>query len=634
MSVSEMEQGVSKRNKDEASRLELARLGLRKLLKEGRVSAASVMACPELVSLASPSSAAAEDGDAAAAVAQALRFAVESMKERDALGTLFGLAPSSEGGSLQLRREEAAALLGIKGESFRVRREPQLLEKLANALVVELAKPRGRAPGLPADRRPRLFVSATRDLANRIEELGHKLEDRASVALWSSLASAPSHSALDALGRALDEVDFALFVFSEEGLTGMSGQPGSPRDNALFELGLAIGRLGLDRVFVLIPRESRSEELLPSDLLGVTTVYHDFETGSRAASSRLAQQLWDEIRARSRMDSPGNQDLERGSVDHIDRFADAAVELPISREGYSDEVRRAARWGEGVPTKFRFANADGGRYWLRLCRNFRNSYFRHTRGWLRHNAPRLMETACEASGTAAIDLVSLGCGDGSKDADLLKALADNLADREYLYYYPVEISDILLVEALQHISGHGLVRSRFRCKPILGDFTNLQAFGSVIDYRPNANLFSVLGNTIGSFDEQKILSSLERVLKPGDLVLIEANIGRGEESLALLEDEASVEWNLSTLDALGIPRDSYHLGSEFQRDVSMVPGTETLLSYAEPHGEGSSERYTLSAMHHYEFDQLKRSVEEWLGIEWLETIDEREAGFLLGQRPR
>lgn len=633
MSVYKMNQNVSQSNKDETSRLKLARTGLRKLLKEGRVSAASVLACPELVSLASPSSTGAEDGDAAATVAQALRFAVEGMKERDAVGTLLGLVPSSEGESLRLRRDEAAALLGIKGESFRVRRESQLLEKLANALVVELAKPVGRKAGLPADRRPRLLLSAPRELANRVGELGHKLEDRVNVVQWSSLVSAPSHSSLDALGRALDEADFALFVLCKESFASGGERRGPSRDNVLFELGLSIGRLGLDRVFVLVPRESRSEEFLPSDLLGVTTVYHDLETGGRAVS-RLARQLQDEMRARSRLALPGEvHDAERGNVDHLDLFADAAVELAGSRERYADEVRRSVRWGEGVPAKFRFANADGGRYWLRLCRDISNSYFRHSSQALRRRASRLMKTACEASGTGAIDLISLGCGDGSKDAVLLKALAGSLTDDEYLYYYPVEISDALLVEALRHITGRGFVRSRLKCKPILGDFTNLQAFSSVIDYRPNANLFSILGNTIGSFDEQAILSSLERVLKPGDLVLIEANTGRAEESLALLEDDASVEWNLSTLDALGIPRDSCELGSEFQRDVSIVPGTETLLSYATPQGKDHSARYALSAIHHYELDQLRSSIEEWLEVEWVETIDEGEAAFLLGRRP-
>lgn len=151
--------------------LERANAGLRKLLKRGRISAASVLACPELVSLAlSSGSTTVDEGAAAATVAQALRLAIESMKDRDALDALFGLAPSTEGEPLKHRREEAATLLGIKAESFRVRRESQLLDRVARALVVELARPQsalGSVVGssLRVGGRPKLFINSSRQRA-------------------------------------------------------------------------------------------------------------------------------------------------------------------------------------------------------------------------------------------------------------------------------------------------------------------------------------------------------------------------------------------------------------------------------------------------------------------------------------
>jgi len=607
---------------------------LKRLLKEGRVSPATVLACPEFVELAqSQDSAAMDEGVVAAAITQALRLAVESMKEHDAIDALFGLVPLTEGESLQHRRGRAALLLGIKPESFRVRRESQLLDKLAHAIVVELAGPHPGESSPQVSREPRLFVASSSDRENLIDALSHHLSGRAIVSSWTKSKWGPSgFTALEAIEQALDEADFAVFVLSDDDVAIGLDQPRSGRDNVLFELGLAVGRLGTARTFLLVPKNLGSN-VVPVDLASISIIYYEIEGDSQKSAASLARRLWQEIRAlgpRDRADS--TQVSERGDTGHLEMLVDAAVGLDASRASYADELRRAVRWGERVPAKFQFAHAEGARSWLRLCRSVSYGYFRHAKSDLRLNAAHLAKVVQQAAGTTAVDLISLGCGDGSKDDIVLRALAGKLKDDESLCYYPVEISDILLVEALRHISRSGLDRSRFRCKAMLGDFTNLQPFSSVFEYRPSTNLFSVLGNAIGSFDEPEIFASLDRAMLPGDLVLIEANIGHPDESVALFEEDIAVMWDLSTLDALGLPRASCELGRELREDVSIVPGTETLVRYAVSSAEAREAKYLLSATHHYDFDSLKRHVESELNVELIDAIVGRGVGFLLGQR--
>jgi len=79
---------------------------------------------------------------------------------------------------------------------------------------------------------------------------------------------------IESLERAVQEYDFAIFVFSPDdqlksrGLTQIVA-----RDNVIFELGLFIGKLSRLRTFVVHPRNVKLS--FPSDLLGLTMASFD-----------------------------------------------------------------------------------------------------------------------------------------------------------------------------------------------------------------------------------------------------------------------------------------------------------------------------------------------------------------------
>jgi predicted nucleotide-binding protein len=613
--------------------VERAKAGLRKLLRQGHVSPASVLACSELVGLARLSGLSDESGVAAATVAQALRVVIGSLADRDAIEVLFGLVPATEGLQMRYRRKEAAALLRIKPESFRVRREVEILDRVARALVAELANPRSavgsRAGRLDsAGRVPKLFVGSSAETTNWISLLTESLDGKAAVSQWASMLG-PSLPAMDAMEQALDGADFAAFIVPSD-MADDGERLGRGRENVIFEVGFAMGALGRDRTFLLVPHSP--EMSLPSDLAGVNVMFYGEGGDDPANVSRLADRMLEDMRAlgpRERAQTSGG--AEHGETQHVDLLADAALSFDASRASYADELRRAFQWGGRVPAKFQFATAEGGGFWLRLCRSIEYRYYQRAVDQLSGEIPSLAGLVRDTAGTGEVDLVSLGCGDGTKDNMIVRALASRLMGRERLYYYPVEVSQTLLVETLRRISRPGPDRSRLRTKAIIGDFTNLAALQGAFNERARSKLFSVLGNTLGSFDESEILRSLDAVMLPGDLVLIEANIGDPEESAELLTGDIAKAWSLSMLDSVGIRSDPAELGCEFAAGVSSVRGTRTVVSYANSIG-GHPGSYKLSAVHHYEMEELARTAGRHLNVEWLARIPGDGVALLLGLR--
>jgi hypothetical protein len=478
-----------------------------------------------------------------------------------------------------------------------------------------------------------MFVGSSDEDKELIEALGLNLKGKVTVSSWATTAWPLSRSTLDGLEEHLENADFATFILNATDVAIIRKQRQDiPRDNVLFELGMSFGHLGRDRTFILVPDSKEKEIRVLSDLLGIVTVPFERDGDDRQTMANPARELWATIKPTGLRYRPGREDIfERGDAEHLEKIADSALYVLEPRDSV-DELKKAVLRGERVPAKFQFAQPDGGRHWLSLCRTDNYKYFEQAKEHLRNNRTLIAELACEAAGTAALDLISLGCGDGSKDETLLRALAPHLGESEHLYYYPIDISDILLVETIRRISKSAMTHDDFRCKAVLGDFTNLQAFATITGYRANPNLFSVLGNTLGSFDESDILNSIAGAMLPGDLVLIEANIGDPQDSLALLEDDDSRQWDLSTLDALGIPRDSCELEYQSKTKVSDVPGTRTLTSFAVPSHEKKA-KYMLSGMHHYDFEELKSWIADELNVELIgEPLASDGVGLLLGQR--
>lgn len=122
---------------------------------------------------------------------------------------------------------------------------------------------------------PRVFVASSREALSVAEAVNIKLDGEARVKLWDNAFDLSSVTIVALLARAKD-TDFAVFVFAKDDTAIIRGtQYSVVRDNVLFELGLFIGALGLERCFVLVPKSRENDFRLPTDLSGVTVSIYD-----------------------------------------------------------------------------------------------------------------------------------------------------------------------------------------------------------------------------------------------------------------------------------------------------------------------------------------------------------------------
>ena len=125
--------------------------------------------------------------------------------------------------------------------------------------------------------RPAIFVGSSAEGLDVAYALQENLEYDSEPTVWPQGVFTPSQSALQALANEARKTDFAIFAFTPDDVRTMRGVEASvPRDNVIFELGLFVGALGIERCFFVTPR--LSEPLaLPSDLLGITPLNYDAE---------------------------------------------------------------------------------------------------------------------------------------------------------------------------------------------------------------------------------------------------------------------------------------------------------------------------------------------------------------------
>jgi beta-phosphoglucomutase-like phosphatase (HAD superfamily) len=119
--------------------------------------------------------------------------------------------------------------------------------------------------------RPRVFIGSSGEsleIAYTVQEL---LEHQAEVTVWDQGTFDLSAYTLPALLSGLESSDFGVFILAPDDVTRIRGQElATVRDNVILELGLFVGRMGLERSLMIVP-DTPNRLHLPTDLLGLTT---------------------------------------------------------------------------------------------------------------------------------------------------------------------------------------------------------------------------------------------------------------------------------------------------------------------------------------------------------------------------
>lgn len=117
--------------------------------------------------------------------------------------------------------------------------------------------------------RLRLFVGSSSESRGIAYAIQQNLDDDADVTVWDQNVFRLTKDTLSSLIEQLSLSDFAVFVFAPDDLTRLrKATVRTVRDNVLFELGLFMGALGLDKAFIVAPKGAKNLHI-PTDLIGI-----------------------------------------------------------------------------------------------------------------------------------------------------------------------------------------------------------------------------------------------------------------------------------------------------------------------------------------------------------------------------
>ena len=212
------------------------------------------------------------------------------------VGEMALLDPTARRSASVIAKERTVVLKVTEPEITAIAAQyPQLWRRLAVELAARL---RERSQFITQPHAvPVIFVGSSSEALTEATWVSGSLNRRPVVSrLWTEGIFQLSKTTIEDLMRMATESDFAALFLTPDDMTASRGKrKSSPRDNAVFELGLFMGALGRDRAFIVTPKEVDLK--LPTDLLGMTHI--QFATGSKeTVGKRLApvsRALWNRI---------------------------------------------------------------------------------------------------------------------------------------------------------------------------------------------------------------------------------------------------------------------------------------------------------------------------------------------------
>lgn len=139
--------------------------------------------------------------------------------------------------------------------------------------------------------KPRIFIGSSTESLEVAKRIKLFFSNDYDCYLWTDGIFKSNESFIDTLMKSASLFDFGIMVFAKDDETTVRNQAfESPRDNVLFEYGLFLGRVGLDKAFIVAEKNVK----IPSDLFGITHVIYEMETlsdGSVAPACSLEDGL-------------------------------------------------------------------------------------------------------------------------------------------------------------------------------------------------------------------------------------------------------------------------------------------------------------------------------------------------------
>lgn len=312
----------------------------------------------------------------------------------------------------------------------------------------------------------------------------------------------------------------------------------------------------------------------------------------------------------------------------FDSFVDAALYTGDDKTART-EIEKHIDAGTLIPSRYHYASDAGADNWLRLCRDGMYRHYRETTDfWAGPEGVAVASGIRTALQRDDFDYVSLGCGNGEKDADIISHwLTESLAD---VFYYPYDISLPLVSRA------HKTVRDkvagdeeRLMIKAVLADFNYLTTVRTVFKHRPSPNVVALLGNSLGNLDRELLfLRKLHNIMASQDLLVLEVRLKSDEKQLQEVESKQAMRFDFGPLDYyLGWEFDQSRMRSDRMSGISSIDGTTTtVVSYRGKNEDDVPIR--LSYIHEYEERHFLDALDD-VGFEIVEPKPGTNKKFLV-----
>lgn len=187
--------------------------------------------------------------------------------------------------------------------------------------------------------KPKIFVGSSVEGVSIAYAIQENLDFFAEVTVWPQGVFDLSKFTLQSLIESLDKFDFSIFVFSPDDIKLIRNESQiTVRDNVLFELGLFIGRLGLENSFVFLPVDS--DIYLPTDLLGLTPAMYNLDRSDDNINAALGPAC-NKVRRRIKndpyyskgMETTNTNKPEKSEMDNITQDLKGVIEKLEKAQG-------------------------------------------------------------------------------------------------------------------------------------------------------------------------------------------------------------------------------------------------------------------------------------------------------------
>jgi uncharacterized SAM-dependent methyltransferase len=291
--------------------------------------------------------------------------------------------------------------------------------------------------------------------------------------------------------------------------------------------------------------------------------------------------------------------------------------LPSKREVKAFLTKRTT-----MPQKLLYLTEEGQATYLALCEDPHYDYYRETLQYVVNHCDALIDCMLDHCGSSEVDFISLGPGNGQKDAVFLQELLRRARSTRYTYYYPYDVSGGLLLESMRTILARELPLERLRVKAIESDIASLAEFKRVFDFREEPNVYSLLGGLDNTGNEVALLTLLYQLMNPRDCLLIEIRKKAGAGPQALGDPDLNKRLDLAPLRHIGVEVDPKTVDYEEVASTSSIQNTRTIAARVPELrlNNKSHQNVTLFSVHYYEDSEIRKKLKE-IGFRMLRPDD-------------